>query len=79
MTGTQSRTMAPGLLRVFRKLETTLSRFSARTFFWPLPERMVSRSDSASAARSNSTSNFCSASAPMPPVKYRPNRSRSSR
>ena len=35
-----------GLLRVLRNAATTLRRLSARTFFWPLPERMVSRSDS---------------------------------
>ncbi len=49
----QSRTMPIGLLRVFRKAETTLSRLSARAFFWPLPVRMVSRRLFASASRSN--------------------------
>ena len=39
----QSSTMPIGLLRVFRNAETTLSRLSARAFFWPLPVRMVSR------------------------------------
>jgi hypothetical protein len=79
MTGTQSSTMPIGLLRVLRNAATTLSRLSARTFFWPLPERIVSRSDSPSASRSKDSSSRCSASAPMPPVKYCPKRSRSSR
>ena len=70
MTGTQSRTMPIGELRVLRNAETTLSRLSARVFFWPLPVRMISRSDSASASRSKDSSRFCSASAPMPPWKY---------
>src|ERR1700712_4466911 len=52
MTGTQSSTMPSGELRVLRNAETTLSRLRARAFFWPLPLRMVSRSDSASATRS---------------------------
>ena len=39
----QSSTMPIGLLRVFRNAETTLSRLSARAFFWPLPVRMISR------------------------------------
>ena len=79
MTGTQSSTMPIGLLRVLRNAETTLSRLSARVFFWPLPVRMVSRSDSASASRSKSARRFWIASAPMPPSKYSPKRSRSSR
>ena len=37
MTGTPSSTMPIGLLRVLRNAETTLSRLSARVFFWPLP------------------------------------------
>ena len=44
MTGTQSSTMPIGELRVLRNAQTTLSRLSARAFFWPLPLRMVSRS-----------------------------------
>jgi len=32
-----------GELRVFRNADTTLSRFSARAFFGPLPVRIVSR------------------------------------
>ncbi len=79
MTGTQSRTMPIGELRVDWNAATTLSRLSARSFFWPLPDRMVSRSESASASRSKFSSSRCSASAPMPPLKYSPNRSRSSR
>ena len=79
MTGTQSSTMPFGELRVLRNAATTFSRLSARIFFWPLPERIVSRSDSASASRSKPASSVCSASAPMPPSKYSPKRSRSSR
>ena len=45
ITGTQSRTMPIGELRVDWNAATTLSRLSARSFFWPLPDRMVSRSD----------------------------------
>ena len=79
MTGTQSRTMPIGELRVLRNAETTLSRLSARVFFWPLPVRMISRSDSASASRSKDSSRCWIAAAPMPPSKYIPKRSRISR
>ena len=44
--------MPSGLLVVVRNAETTLSRLSARVLRWPLPVRIVSRSDSASASRS---------------------------
>ena len=43
ITGMQSSTMPIGELVVFRNAETTLSRLRARAFFWPLPERMISR------------------------------------
>ena len=79
MTGMQSSTMPIGLLRVFRKAETTLSRFSARAFRWPLPVRMVSLSCCASPSRSKLASRSWMACAPMPPRKYRPKRSRISR
>ena len=79
MTGTQSSTMPSGELVVARNDATTLSRLSARIFFWPLPERIVSRSDSASASRSKFLISVWSDSAPMPPSKYSPKRSRSSR
>ena len=62
-----------GLLPVLRNASTTLSRFSARTFFWPLPVAMVSRSDSTSAAMSKSWSRLWIAVAPMWPSKYLPN------
>ena len=79
ITGMQSRTMPIGELRVFRNADTTLSRLSARAFFWPLPVRMVSRRSLASASRSKVASRSWMAWAPMPPRKYRPNRSRISR
>src|SRR5919107_1340637 len=79
MTGTQSRTMPIGELRVVWNAETTLSRFRARVFFCPRPVAMVSRRDSASASRSKLSRRFWIAAAPMPPSKYRPNRSRISR
>ena len=79
MTGTQSSTMPIGELRVLRNAETTLSRLSARVFFWPLPVRMISRSDSASASRSKVSRRVWIAAAPMPPEKYMPKRSRISR
>ena len=69
ITGMQSRTMPIGLFRVFRNADTTLSRFSARAFFWPLPLRIVSRSDAASASRSKVPSRSWIAWAPMPPRK----------
>ena len=55
---------------MLRNAETTLSRLSARVFFWPLPVRMISRSDSASASRSKVSSRCWIAAAPMPPWKY---------
>ncbi len=79
MTGTQSRTMPIGELRVDRNAETTLRRLSARVFFWPLPVRMISRRRSASASRSKDSRRFWIAAAPMPPSKYMANRSRISR
>ena len=79
ITGMQSSTMPMGELRVFRNALTTLSRFSARAFFWPLPMRIVSRRLCASASRSKLASRSWMACAPMPPRKYRPNRSRISR
>jgi len=39
--------MPRGELVVLRNADTTLSRLSARAFFWPLPLRMVSRRFSA--------------------------------
>src|SRR5699024_1620689 len=66
ITGTQSSTMPSGELVVVRKAETTLSRLSARAFFWPLPVAMTSRRASASASRSKSRRRCWSASAPMP-------------
>ncbi len=66
-------------LRVLRNAETTLSRLSARVFFWPLPVAMISRSDSASPSRSNEATRSWMAWAPMPPLKYIPKRSRISR
>ena len=45
MTGTQSSTMPMGELRVCRNAATTLSRLRARSLRWPLPLRMVSRSE----------------------------------
>ncbi len=79
ITGTQSSTMPSGELVVARNEATTFSRLSARSFFCPLPERIVSRSDSASALRSKFLMSVCSDSAPMLPSKYSPKRSRSSR
>ncbi len=79
MTGTQSSTMPIGELRVVRNAETTLSRFRARVLRWPLPVRMVSRREAASASRSKDSSRFWIAAAPIPPEKYMPNRSRISR
>ncbi len=75
MTGTQLSTMPLGSLPVAWKAATTLSRLRARSFFWPLPLRMVSRSNSASAPMSKVDSSDWMASAPMPPVKYSPYRS----
>ena len=73
MTGTASSTMPCGLLPVLRKASTTLRRFSARTFFWPLPVAMVSRRFSTSAAMSKLSRRFWIAVAPMWPSKYLPN------
>ena len=69
MTGTQSSTMPIGELPVVWNAATTLSRLSARSFFWPLPLRMVSRRFSASAGMSKFCSRVWIASAPMAPVK----------
>ena len=79
ITGTQSSTMPSGEFVVFRNDATTFSRLRARSFFCPLPVRIVSRRVCASASRSKFCSSVWSASAPMPPSKYSPNRSRSSR
>lgn len=54
------------------KAATTFRRLSARSFFWPLPLRMTSRSDSASASMSKFSMSFLIDSAPMAPVKYSP-------
>ena len=54
-----------GWLPVLRKASTTLRRLRARTFFWPLPLAMVSRSDSTSASMSKSWRRFWIAVAPM--------------
>ncbi|SHX10974.1 Uncharacterised protein [Mycobacteroides abscessus subsp. abscessus] len=51
---------------------TTFRRLRARSFFWPLPFLMVSRSDSASASMSKVSMSFLIDSAPMAPVKYSP-------
>ena len=64
--------MPIGELRVLRNAETTLSRLSARVFFWPLPLRMTSRSDSASASMSKFWMSFWIDSAPIEPSKYSP-------
>ncbi|MPM33219.1 hypothetical protein SDC9_79788 [bioreactor metagenome] len=65
MTGTAFSTMPSGELPVSRKARTTLRRLSARVLRWPLPLRMISRSESASAARSKLSRRFWIASAPM--------------
>ncbi|SKV57815.1 Uncharacterised protein [Mycobacteroides abscessus subsp. abscessus] len=64
--------MPPGELVEFWNAATTFRRLSARSFFCPLPLRMVSRRFSASASRSKFWISFCTASAPMAPVKYSP-------
>ncbi len=69
MTGTQSSTMPIGELPVAWNAATTLSRLRARSFFCPLPLRMVSRSDSTSASMSKFCSSVWIDSAPMAPVK----------
>ena len=69
MTGTQSRTMPVGLLVVVVNAVTTLSRLSARVFFWPLPVAMISRRISISATRSKVCRRFWIAEAPIPPSK----------
>ena len=69
MTGMQSRTMPAGSLPDRRNAATTLSRLRARSFFCPLPSRIVSRRLSASASRSKLRMSVWIASAPMPPVK----------
>ncbi|MNW52594.1 hypothetical protein D3C74_301190 [compost metagenome] len=69
MTGTASSTMPVGEFVVVRNALTTLRRLSARVFFWPLPERMISRRRSASAARSKSWRRFWIAAAPIEPSK----------
>ncbi len=74
MTGTQSSTMPSGLFVVVRNADTTLRRLSARVLRWPLPVRIVSRSDSASATRSKVCRRFWIASAPIAPSKYLPKR-----
>ena len=51
---------------------TTLSRLRARSFFWPLPLRITSRSESASASMSKFSMSFLIDSAPIAPVKYSP-------
>ena len=71
--------MPSGLLPVLRNASTTLSRLSARTFFWPLPLAMVSLRESTSASRSKLSSRFWIAVAPMKPSKYLPNQVRISR
>ena len=75
ITGTASRTMPIGELPVCWNAATTLSRLSARSFFWPLPLRMVSRRISASASMSKFSMSFLIDSAPMAPLKYSPKRS----
>ena len=74
MTGTQSSTMPAGEFWVVRNADTTLSRLRARVLRWPLPVWMVSRSEVASASRSNDCSRFWIASAPIEPEKYLPKR-----
>ncbi|CPU67738.1 Uncharacterised protein [Mycobacteroides abscessus] len=69
MTGTASSTMPVGEFVVVRNALTTLSRLRARVLRWPLPERMVSRRDSASASRSKSWRRFWIAAAPIEPSK----------
>ena len=69
MTGMQSRTMPIGLFVVVWKAVTTLSRLSARVFFWPLPVAMISRSSSDSASRSKVSRRRLIAAAPIPPSK----------
>src|SRR3974377_1871261 len=61
ITGMQSRTMPMGELRVLRNALTTLSRLSARAFFWPLPVLIVSRRFCASASRSKLARRSCRA------------------
>ena len=69
MTGMTSRIMSVGLFVDFRNASTTLRRLMALARFWPLPLAMVSRSSSATAARSMASSRSRTDSAPMPPVK----------
>ncbi len=61
--------MPLGLLVVCRNAETTLRRFSARVFFWPLPVRMISRRRSDSSARSKVSRRSLRAAAPIEPEK----------
>ncbi len=72
ITGTASSTMPIGELRLVWNAATTLSRLSARSFFWPLPLRMISRRISASASMSKVWMSFWMASAPIDPTKYSP-------
>ena len=69
ITGMQSSTMPIGLFLVDRNADTTFSRLSARALRWPLPVRMMSRSDCASPSRSKLASRSWIAWAPMPPRK----------
>ena len=64
--------MPIGELPDFWNAATTFSRLSARSFFWPLPFLMTSRSDSASASMSKVWMSFWIDSAPMAPSKYSP-------
>ncbi|COV21720.1 Uncharacterised protein [Mycobacterium tuberculosis] len=72
ITGTASSTMPIGELPDCWNAATTFSRLRARSFFCPLPFRMTSRSDSASASMSKFSISFWIDSAPMAPVKYSP-------
>ncbi len=72
ITGTASSTMPIGELPDCWNAATTFSRLSARSFFWPLPFRITSRSASASASMSKFSMSFWIASAPIEPVKYSP-------